>query len=241
MTATIPDIATSTESLRRKVQPSRSSWTYVVPAGRSSTGCARIGRGGPREDSRAQAEGHGVDDERVGRAGEGYQGTGERRTRKAGRALDRRGQAGDALERHVGAAGERRHERVLGAVAGSSQPAGDGDEGEQHREGQGTGEVEQRDHPDHHHAQQVAGDRDPARPQTVDQRSGECLDDDQRQQLGEGDQAGLGRRPGGGEHQPRDRDHRDAGAAQGDRVGDQEPDERGTASGGGPHASSPPR
>ena len=222
--------------MRRNVQPSRSSRTYVVPAGRSSTGSARM-----------------VAVDQAKTAAQTPKDTASTMSALAAPANATRAPAiaapaklavrstadaspVDALERDLGAAGEGRHERVLGAVAGSAQPAGDGDQREQHRERQLAGEVQQRDQPDHHHAQQVAGDRDAAGAEPVDQRPGQCLDHDQRQQLGEGDQAGLGGRARGGQHQPRDRDHRDAGAAQRDRVGEEEADQGRTAA----HRSSTP-
>ena len=79
----------------------------------------------------------------------------------------------DPLERHGGVGRQGWDERVLGAVARPAQGAADGHQDQQQREVQGAGQVEQRHQPDHDHAEHVAGDRDPACAEPVDERPGQ--------------------------------------------------------------------
>ena len=90
---------------------------------------------------------------------------------------------------------QRRDHRVLGRrrpgrAARRPRPPAPG----AGRERQQAGVVQQRDRADHQHRGEVAGDRDPAGADPVDDRSAEHLDQHQRQHLGERDQAGLRRR-----------------------------------------------
>ncbi len=71
---------------------------------------------------------------------------------------------------------------------------------------------------------EVADQGDPARSDPVEQRAAERLEEHERGDLRGRDEAGLGGRAGGGQHEPRDRDHRDPGADEGDALGRQATD-----------------
>ena len=192
MTAIIAVIATSTRSRRRKSQPSRSSCTYVVPAGRSSSGLARMeavdhantAAQTPKEAASTTRALTGPTSATRKPARAAPPKLAVRSTAEASPVVRSRGTAAWALRAGTKAClAPSLAPRMPPATATSASSAG---------KLQCSREVQQGDHPHDNHAQQVAGDRNATSPQAVDHGARQRLHDDQRQQLGEGDQAGLG-------------------------------------------------
>ena len=193
-----------------------------------------VGLGGPRrarrdEDEHQQrrhGERHRIEHEHLRRPDDGDQHARERRAEHVRAARDAVEEARAALERHLGPVEQLGQDRLARRLARRVEERSGEDERQQRCERQADRVVEDRHAEDGSAAREVGDDARPPVPEPVDDDAAEGGRDHERKEREEADEPGLGNAPRRLEHEPRDRELRQAVARDRDRVRGEEAEER---------------